>query len=103
MSPTTFYALTYKEAKLILEGYKQEQEDDYYHNYYAVYNAIGAFLGGKKFAPVEVFENSKKEDKKKTINQMQTRLAVQGKMPIVKMRQVKRTQLVIQIMRQSAR
>lgn len=65
MSPTTFYALTYKEAKLILEGYKQEQEDDYYHNYYAVYNAIGAFLGGKKFAPVEVFENSKKEDKKK--------------------------------------
>ena len=65
MSPTTFYALTYKEAKLILEGYKQEQEDDYYHNYYAVYNAIGAFLGGKKFAPVEVFENSKTEDKKK--------------------------------------
>ena len=65
MSPTTFYALTYKEAKLILEGYKQEQEDNYYHNYYAVYNAIGAFLGGKKFAPVEVFENSKKEDKKK--------------------------------------
>ncbi|MDU2111293.1 MAG: hypothetical protein E7E92_02100 [Clostridiales bacterium] len=64
MSPTTFYALTYKEAKLILEGYKQEQEDDYYHNYYAVYNAIGAFLGGKKFAHVEVFENSKKEDKK---------------------------------------
>ncbi len=65
MSPTTFYALTYKEAKLILEGYKQEQEDNYYHNYYAVYNAIGAFLGGKKFAPVEVFENNKKEDKKK--------------------------------------
>ena len=65
MSPTTFYALTYKEAKLILEGYKQEQEDDYYHNYYPVYNAIGAFLGGKKVAPVEVFENSKKEDKKK--------------------------------------
>lgn len=43
MSPTTFYALTYKEAKLILEGYKQEQEDNYYHNYYAMFNAIGAF------------------------------------------------------------
>ncbi len=65
MSPTTFYALTYKEAKLILEGYKQEQEDNYYHNYYAMFNAIGAFLGGKKFTPIEVFENSKKEDKNK--------------------------------------
>ena len=30
-----------------------------------MFNAIGAFLGGKKFTPVEVFENSKKEDKKK--------------------------------------
>ena len=30
-----------------------------------MFNAIGAFLGGKKFTPIEVFENSKKEDKNK--------------------------------------
>lgn len=73
MSPTTFYALTYKEAKLILGGYKQEQEDNYYYNYYATYNAIGAFLGGKKFKSVEVFDRKETIEGKIKRNKKATR------------------------------
>nr|DAO14774.1 MAG TPA: hypothetical protein [Caudoviricetes sp.] len=63
MSPIIFYDLTYKEARLALEGYEKEQEHLYYLNYYATFNAIGIFLGSskhKKFKPIDPF-NSKNE------------------------------------------
>lgn len=60
MSPIIFYDLTYKEARLALEGYEKEQEHLYYLNYYATFNAIGIFLGSskhKKFKPIDPFSN----------------------------------------------
>lgn len=65
MSPIIFYDLTYKEARLALEGYEKEQEHLYYLNYYATFNAIGIFLGSskhKKFKPIDPFNNENNQD-----------------------------------------
>lgn len=65
MSPIIFYDLTYKEARLALEGYQKEQEQLYYLNYYATFNAIGHFLGSskhKKFKPIDPFGNDSKDN-----------------------------------------
>lgn len=65
MSPIIFYDLTYKEARLSLEGYEKEQEHLYYLNYYATFNAIGHFLGSskhKKFKPIDPFDYSNKDN-----------------------------------------
>lgn len=65
MSPIIFYDLTYKEARLALEGYEKEQEHLYYLNYYATFNAIGIFLGSskhKKFKPIDPFNNKNNQD-----------------------------------------
>lgn len=79
MSPIIFYDLTYKEARLALEGYESEQEHLYYLNYYATFNAIGHFLGSskhKKFKPIDPFNNNNQDnnnesDKKITQEQKQ--------------------------------
>ncbi len=74
MSPIIFYDLTYKEAGLILEGYEQEQEHQYYLNYYATFNAIGHFLGSskhKKFKPIDPFNTEKQTKKDNKITQEQ--------------------------------
>lgn len=65
MSPIIFYDLTYKEARLALEGYQKEQEQLYYLNYYATFNAIGHFLGSskhKKFKPIDPFDSDSKDN-----------------------------------------
>lgn len=65
MSPIIFYDLTYKEARLALEGYQKEQEQLYYLNYYATFNAIGHFLGSskhKKFKPIDPFGSDSKDN-----------------------------------------
>lgn len=72
MSPIIFYDLTYKEARLALEGYESEQEHLYYLNYYATFNAIGIFLGSskhKKFKPIDPF-NSKNEANNESNNKI---------------------------------
>jgi len=65
MSPTVFYGLTYKEARLALEGYEKEQKQLYYYNYYATLNAIGQCLGGKKFEYIDIFEEDKNDKNNK--------------------------------------
>lgn len=64
MSPFIFYDLTYKEARLALEGYESEQKQLYYYNYYATFNAVGQLIGGKKFKPIDLFEDESNESKK---------------------------------------
>ena len=63
MSPPFFYSLTLREAKLAIEGHKNEMRDNYTCNFYAVTNAVGSCFGGKKFNYVDPFDNNSKKTK----------------------------------------
>lgn len=71
MSPFIFYDLTYKEARLCVEGYEEEQKQSYYYNYYATFNALGQMIGGKKFKPIDIFKDNNKKEKDNKITQEQ--------------------------------
>lgn len=66
MPPFSFYQLTVEEALLAIEGHTEEQEAKYNLMMTAMYNANGAFNGGKKFKFLEPFKKQEKKKPKKT-------------------------------------
>nr|DAP80543.1 MAG TPA: hypothetical protein [Caudoviricetes sp.] len=62
MSPSDFYGLTIKEAKLTLNGYEEKLKQDYYYNFMACYNAFGVIQGGKKFKIIDPFNTDPAND-----------------------------------------
>lgn len=63
--PFSFYTMTVEEALLMIEGNQEQQEIDYNLMLTAMYNATGAFHGGKKFKFIEPFKEEKKKSKPK--------------------------------------
>lgn len=71
ISPFIFYSMTLREAKLAIKGHKNEMREQYILNLYATTNSIGSCFGGKKYKPIDPFDdnssnNKSKEDKKNT-------------------------------------
>lgn len=57
ISPFVFYRMTVREAKLAIKGHRNEMHEVYISNLYATTNAIGPFLGGKSYKPIDPFED----------------------------------------------
>lgn len=76
MPPFSFYQITVEEALAAIEGHTEEQETQYNLMMTAMYNATGAFNGGKKFKFIEPFEREekKKKPKKTTVEEQQITL-----------------------------
>lgn len=72
VSPFVFYSMTLREAKLAIKGHNREIKNDYYYNLYATTNAVGSCLGGKKFSPIDPFNDNKKSSKMTTAEYAQT-------------------------------
>lgn len=74
MSPTDFYSLTIREANLVLEGFEENNKDNYYLNLYANINALGNCFGGKKFKMIDPFKEQNKkaslDDRKNTFKHL---------------------------------
>lgn len=68
MPPFSFYQLTVEEALLAIEGHMEEQEAKYNLTMTAMYNANGAFNGGKKFKFLEPFKKQEKKKKQKKVS-----------------------------------
>ena len=70
ISPFIFYSMTLREAKLAIKGHKNELHEQYILNLYATTNSIGSYFGGKKYKPIDPFDdnssNKSMEDKKNT-------------------------------------
>ena len=70
ISPFIFYSMTLREAKLAIKGHRNEMREQYICNLYATTNSIGSCFGGKKYKPIDPFDNNSnnksKEDKKNT-------------------------------------
>ena len=58
ISPFVFYRMTIREAKLAIKGHRNEMHEVYISNLYANTNAIGPFMGGKSYKPIDPFENT---------------------------------------------
>ena len=71
ISPFVFYSMTLREAKLAIKGHNRETKNNYYYNLYATTNAVGSCFGGKKFKPIDPFDN-KKSNKTSTAEYAQT-------------------------------
>lgn len=65
ISPFVFYKMTIREAKLAIKGHRNEMHEAYITNLYANTNAIGPFLGGKKYKPIDPFDNKEKDKSNK--------------------------------------
>ena len=60
ISPFVFYSMTIREAKLEINGHRNELHEAYISNLYATTNAVGSCLGGKNYKPIDPFEEPKK-------------------------------------------
>lgn len=56
ISPTAFYSSTPREMELAIEGFKEQEERNYYLTQTAMTNSIGRFFGGKHFKPHNPFD-----------------------------------------------
>lgn len=65
ISPTAFYSSTPREMELAIEGFREQQEQNFYLTQTAMTNSIGRYFGGKHFKPHDPF--SKKVEKKKKV------------------------------------
>lgn len=77
MPPFSFYQMTVEEALATVGGYQEEQETQYNLMMTAMYNANGAFNGGKRFKFIEPFEKEEKKKskpKKTTVEEQQNTL-----------------------------
>lgn len=64
ISPFVFYRMTLREAKLAMKGHNNKLKNDYYYNLYATTNAVGSCFGGKKFKPIDPFNDSSQQNPK---------------------------------------
>lgn len=63
-SSTAFFSSSPREVELAIEGYNDSQKHNFYLSEVAMKNAIGQFLGGKKFKPVNPFATEEEKKKK---------------------------------------
>lgn len=74
LEPISFFDISIREAKLIINGYIRKQKDTFYLQQTAAYNAFGSIMVGKKFKPINPFKEdntpkvSSKEEKENTLN-----------------------------------
>lgn len=65
--------MTLHEAYLVIDGDEKRQENDFFSYYYANLNAIGGCLN-KKHEFINPFSKKKKNNKKKTAEELKTEL-----------------------------
>lgn len=63
ISPFIFYSMTLREAKLAIKGHRNEMHEQYISNLYATTNSIGSCFGGKKFKPIDPFDDNSSSNK----------------------------------------
>lgn len=63
--PLDFYRMSIREVMLAIDGKNEALERDYNLMVFASFNGNGMIQGGKKFKPINPFEENKKEVKKK--------------------------------------
>ena len=72
-APSEFWSMTLKEAKLVVKGDRERQENDLMVNYFAHCNAIGACLS-KDHTFINPFNKGKKKPKPKTSEKLKNEL-----------------------------
>lgn len=88
MDIDTFYNSTLSEIFFVCKGYENRQKSQYNIQLMACFNAFGMIQGGKKFKPVDLFNEKKpkqayqkvdEETKNREVGYLQSLIAQQGK------------------------
>ena len=78
ISPFIFYNMTIREAKLAIKGHRNEMREAYISNLYATTNSIGSCFGGKKFKPIDPFEDKPRSNNSEMTAEYAARLRAFG-------------------------
>jgi len=68
ISPTAFYSSTPREMELAIQGFKEQEERNFFLSQTAMTNSIGRFFGGKQFKPHNPFETKAVKTKKEFVS-----------------------------------